>query len=471
MSDDSKEVEDTKKKVRKKEKDGGKGNSPEDSGPSPAANNSSQENQPSSQLTQPSSNQNTQIDPEKIPIDATKIFLSSNDPRIKLADLNPLTMKKEINKLDKPVQNIQYLRNGNLFINCSDNNQLKKLLEVKTLKINDRTIPVNFSIAKSELFIQGKIYAPNLKEASLEEILDELEDQKAILVEKLLKDPAKAHVPLYLITFSGSKLPEKVEIAFHPYNVDLYIPSVFKCWNCCEFGHTKGPCKAKTPACAQCGLKGHNISNCDSENIKCYHCSGEHKAFSSDCQKTIDEKNIHEIKFKNQIGYLEARKIYFGESTETEEQSSQSQNTFTNANYTTQFPNLLSSQQQNNPTQNSVWNSPNNIRNRDNLQSNSRRPASNQEHPTHSQISDPAPTSNRFSNEEFSELLSEVRKTTLEAFNNTITSLLPIIIKVAFSENQNSKVECLKELGSSLNMESIVNTALSNIIPPLTNVS
>ena len=49
------------------------------------------------------------------------------------------------------------------------------------------------------------MYAPNLKDVTNDEILNELLCYKVIKVENLLKDPLKSHVPLYLLTFLRPK--------------------------------------------------------------------------------------------------------------------------------------------------------------------------------------------------------------------------------------------------------------------------
>ena len=77
---------------------------------------------------------------------ATKLYLSANDIRTKLGDKNPIAMKKSIDSLEGPVTKLQYLRNGNIFVTCRNNQQLEKLLKHTSINsINERVIPVTFN--------------------------------------------------------------------------------------------------------------------------------------------------------------------------------------------------------------------------------------------------------------------------------------------------------------------------------------
>ena len=405
--------------------------------------------------------------------EATKLFLSSQDKETKLRDLNPLAFRKSLNSLAGPVALYQFIQSGNAFVTCTSNDQLQVLLRIEELKVNEKVIPVKFAIAKNELSVQGKIYAQNLIDAELEEILEELKDQKVIKVEKLLKDPTKANVPLFLLTFSGPTCPEKVVIAYHRYKVDLAIPNSFKCQNCLLWGHSKTFCNNKTPRCAKCSEKGHNINDCKSTITKCFHCSGKHQAFDRECQVTKDQKEIQRIKFTNNISYKEARNMYYHND---QEEPSFSQNSFNNTDYQSSFPETFSqSQPQVNPTQNSVWNQPNNIRRttqakpttspvaqaRPSTSSSSYGSSNSQQH-HHAQISKTktSQVQNRNSYQDFRELLDQMKEETREQIASTIISLLPILFKFILSNDNKSKVNCVKELGSTLKIDSTINALL-----------
>ena len=179
-----------------------------------------------------------------------KLFLTCTDGT-KISKKNPLKVKKSIERLHGPVYDLQYLNSGNMFVICNDKNQMKNLLKSNLISLNNVTIPIKFSIALNHQTIKAKFYAENLKHADLAEILDELKNQNVIKVEKLLKDPNKSHVPLFLITFFGSTLPDKINIGGCKYQIDKFTPNPFTCKNCCRWGHTKGTCRSSL-VCAKC---------------------------------------------------------------------------------------------------------------------------------------------------------------------------------------------------------------------------
>ena len=94
---------------------------------------------------------------DHIPNDATKLHLTSTDPQVKLTSLNPIRLSNAINNLADPIEKIQYLKSGNLFIFCKNNKQLNDLLPIKTLVIESKTIEIKFSLAIADQICQGRI--------------------------------------------------------------------------------------------------------------------------------------------------------------------------------------------------------------------------------------------------------------------------------------------------------------------------
>ena len=190
-----------------------------------------------------------------MPSDARKLFLTAADPRVKFSSKNPIQIRNAINALAGPVQDIQYLKSGNLFIVCANKTQMTDLLKLTEMTVNLIKTKIMFSLALADQSVQGKMYGPNLKEFSLGEILAELEPYKVITVDKLMRDLTKSHVPLYLITFLGTTCPAALfRVACCQYKVDKYIPGAIKCTNCCRFGHARKYCSSE-PTCAKCSSK------------------------------------------------------------------------------------------------------------------------------------------------------------------------------------------------------------------------
>ena len=240
--------------------------------------------------------------------DSLKLFIQSATD-LKLASMNPIAIRKAINALAGEVDGIQFLRSGNLFVTAKSVFQRDSLLSCNNLSLPRLSIEIKVSIAVNDQTSQGKIFAPNLKECSSQEILEELRPFNAIKVEKLLKDPKKSQVPLYLITFLSKKCPEFIEVAYCRYKVDLFIPSPPRCSNCCNWGHTRGLCRNQV-VCANCSSKGHNASDCKAVSPKCAHCNGEHATFFKECPRVIHENAINRIKFDKNISYPQAKTAF-----------------------------------------------------------------------------------------------------------------------------------------------------------------
>ena len=124
--------------------------------------------------------------------------------------LNPIMIKKNIEKITGNVTNMQFLKSGNLFVTPKDRTQEENLLKCTILNIKDRNVEMKISgdIIKNKLY--GRIHAPNPKEADMNDVLSEIQDQGVTKIEKFFKGPTKSHIPVYLLTFSGNQLPQFV---------------------------------------------------------------------------------------------------------------------------------------------------------------------------------------------------------------------------------------------------------------------
>ena len=472
----------------------------------------------------------------------SKLYVTSLDPNIKLTRLNPILFKKCLVNLVGEIKNINFLRNGNLFITCPTIVQ-SQLLLTEEIEINGRKIGIKFQVAKHEKSIQGKIFAPNLIDADPKDILLELKEQKAIKFEKLLKDndPEKSKIPLFLITFSGTTFPEYVEVAFCRFKVERFIPNPYRCNNCCKWGHTRGMCKATVSTCGKCGEKGHTASSCSSPTNKCLYCSKQHPTFSKECQRTIDEKAIYEIKFTEGISYFAAKEKYLNPqrfqnpqlsslpqtlnlqhfpnlknnittnepisdsipsnqtawfqkkslfnprmSIQTQDSSSPEtayQKSCSNLNYqTTQCaPNTFEpihhhhSSQLHNLSQPSVHHSTQPSLHYSSQLHASSNSASHLHASNHALLYPPSRhLANQISNSQNDTLTHNPileNKTSEKTLINLLTPLIPIFIKLLFSDSLNSRKQCLMELGTALNMGGLIKDALSEQNIPLNNES
>ena len=178
---------------------------------------------------------------------------------------------------------------------------------LKTKKLHD--IPVEITAHRTLNTVKGVIYCDYLEDEEDDEILVNLKEtnQKVKEVYRLtpMRNGVRTKSNLFIITFSGDILPEKMYVG--PFRVDVrqYIPNPRKCFQCQKFGHTKHFCKGDE-VCDKCGQPGHQRGVCDKPPF-CVNCKGDHPSSSRDCPIWKKEKSIVELKHKQNISFREAR--------------------------------------------------------------------------------------------------------------------------------------------------------------------
>ena len=99
-----------------------------------------------------------------------------------------------------------------MLITTKNLSQVQTLLSVRVF--SNRNIPVTAKAVWGRQFSFGKIYAPELSELSLEEILELMKHAGVVSVRKLFWDPNRASVPMYVLTFLDTNRPEKIRIGY-----------------------------------------------------------------------------------------------------------------------------------------------------------------------------------------------------------------------------------------------------------------
>ena len=441
-----------------------------------------------------------------LPSDARKLFLTRTDTGTKLASMNPILLSKNLNNLAGPVKDIQYLKSGSLFVTCNSPSQMTTLLDISELTMNSITIPIKFSLALADQSVQGKIYAPNLKDVTNDEILNELACYKVIKVEKLLKDPLKSHVPLYLLTFLGTACPPTIRVASCQYKVDKFIPGYIKCTNCSKFGHSKKYCSSQ-PSCGKCSQKGHLTINCPADTLVCPHCNGNHAAFSIDCRRARDENQINLIKHTKNISYFEARDQFFAtidnvcvpprsrQKTDPLRLRSPDRPTFqpnpldfpplSKSRTASKTPNSFITEDQGNRTfdstrftPNQVADSPYSIVHTPFILSQNKKKQLSNVHTT----SSPMPRLSEFEHSQSSNMPLPIRhgpKTPPEPveaisqsafiFKEVVKLLIPTIVRLSLCDTLTSKIEILRDIGSTLKIDDTITEIIDEMNPSFAN--
>ena len=112
---------------------------------------------------------------------------------------------------------------------------------------------------------------------------------------------------VYVLTFSGSRLPEAVTIGWLRCPVRLCVPLPRRCFKCQKFGHGATRCRALSSTCGFCSAQPSHEHPCPCD-AKCANCDGPHPAFSKNCFYYNFEKEVLQIQARDRTSYIEAKK-------------------------------------------------------------------------------------------------------------------------------------------------------------------
>ena len=218
---------------------------------------------------------------------------------------SPFLIQKAIQSIVGEPKNIKKLRTGELLIELQNNSQAIKLKKCTSLG----NIPVTISAHRTLNSSKGVISEPDLIYVPESEILENLKDQGVTAVHRIsiTKNNNKIPTQHIILTISTPKLPKSIKAGYLECSIRPYIPNPLRCFNCQRFGHSKTSCRGKL-TCGRCSSEGHDSSNCN-DAFCCVNCKKDHPSYSRDCEKWKKEKEVQALRSKQNISYIEARKI------------------------------------------------------------------------------------------------------------------------------------------------------------------
>jgi len=247
---------------------------------------------------------------DNMPDTIRRVYILSQNPNDCLSKQNPFAIDRAFTKVCGEVKKIIPVRSsGGIYVECNTLEQTYMLLSLNELKISPSSpsIGISVSIAKSSQTSSGKIYAPELNDMNLCELLNELKPKGVISVRKLLNDPTKSHIPLFVLTFMNNTCPNNILLGRSSYKVDPYIPRPLQCFKCWRWGHGSSSCRSQQ-LCCKCGCKDHTTSDCPAIQPKCINCKDSHLSSSKECPINKRENDICKLSVTSNIPFPEARK-------------------------------------------------------------------------------------------------------------------------------------------------------------------
>ncbi|XP_015923302.2 uncharacterized protein [Parasteatoda tepidariorum] len=156
---------------------------------------------------------------------------------------------------------------------------------------------------------KGVISASEFIDDTEETLIENLKDQKVISVRRIRirRDDKLIPTKHLILTFNQPKIPPSIKLAWYNYPVRHYIPNPLRCFQCQKFGHSRASCRGQL-TCARCSVAGHMEASCKVQPF-CINCKGNHAAFSRNCPKWSQEKEIQSVKVLQNLTFIEARRI------------------------------------------------------------------------------------------------------------------------------------------------------------------
>ena len=170
-------------------------------------------------------------------------------------------------------------------------------------------IPIKVSAHTSLNSSKGVIRSRDLEGVSEDEMLDNLSSQGVSAVKRINIRRNNELVPTntFILTFSKPLLPDSIKAGYLKIPIVPFIPNPLRCFKCHRYGHGENACRGKV-TCARCGQVDHESKTC-TNTISCANCKGSHFAYSRECPKWKQEKQVQQVRVEKQVSFPEARRL------------------------------------------------------------------------------------------------------------------------------------------------------------------
>lgn len=233
------------------------------------------------------------------------LVIEGTDEEQPISKLSPFAIAKGLEGLAGTPKDVKKLRNGQILVEVDRKAHSDNLLKSKLLA----NCPIHVSAHNSLNLCKGIMRCPDLRDCSPGEILEGLRSQLVTEVKRIYvtRDGEKKPTNTFVITFNRPRVPSAIKVGYLNVPVEVYVPNPLRCFKCQQFGHHKDKCR-RDPVCAKCGKKDHEEASCD-QPVHCVNCKGSHAAFSKDCPKWHEEKEVQRLKHTQGLSYPVARKL------------------------------------------------------------------------------------------------------------------------------------------------------------------
>ena len=153
------------------------------------------------------------------------------------------------------------------------------------------------------------IRSRDLEGVSEDEMLDNISSQGVSAVKRIHIRRNNKLVPTntFILTFSKPLLPDSIKAGYLKIPVVPFIPNPLRCFKCHRYGLGENACRGKVTR-ARCLQVDHESKTCTNA-IYCANCKGSHFAYSRECSKWKQEKQVQQVRVEKQVSFPEARRL------------------------------------------------------------------------------------------------------------------------------------------------------------------
>ena len=188
---------------------------------------------------------------------------------------NPFQLGREVRSIcSSPLKWVKSVASGSLLFSTNTIEQSRTILAISELLGH----PVETKLADRLSSAQGTVHAPDLVGMTVQEVLEELQDQGVTEVQRFQSKQDTPN-PLLRLRFRGTELPEKIVCGYLSIKVKPWLDMPRQCRKCWRIGHVERSCRSRTSICGQCSAAdSHHHTECD-HLPKCPGCTGPHQAW------------------------------------------------------------------------------------------------------------------------------------------------------------------------------------------------
>ena len=210
------------------------------------------------------------------------------------------------------VKDVKPIRAGHLLVEVDKASHARSLLSASIFNNVQVTVEQHSNLnSKKGVVRQGGC----LRSLSEEEIAFEINRSNPTVrvtdVHNIKSGPNKEPTSIYILTFFGTSLPDKIKAGYNSLPVVPYVQKPQQCFKCQKYGHQKKFCK-NNAVCAHCG-GDHSVDEkiCDQKaEPKCANCQGAHKSNSNKCPMYVKQQNILKIRNEDNSSFKQAALKY-----------------------------------------------------------------------------------------------------------------------------------------------------------------